>query len=109
MSDVREMLITAMNSHSSDARIEAAVNDMQELDGSIDHVHGLHADAIMAAMPEIFAGMHDATVTALEAKVERLEAALEYIASFRTIIPDGENIETPEAASARNALKEANT
>lgn len=45
------------------------------------------------------------TITALEAENKRLREDLKKIASFRTIMPDGGEIETPEAALARAALE----
>ena len=53
----RETIIAAMISHSNEDRSNAAIKDFNEVDGHTDHIHGLHADAILAAMPSILAGM----------------------------------------------------
>jgi len=51
---------------------------------------------------------HVDTVSALEAKVARYEAALINIASFKSLMPNGDEIRTPEAASAMHALDDTN-
>ena len=46
---MRDKIVLAMSSHDPDVRVAAAMNDFEEVDGHADHLHILHADAIMLA------------------------------------------------------------
>jgi hypothetical protein len=47
---MREKLVLAMNSHDTQARVHAAIDDFEYVDGHMDHLHTLHADAIIEAL-----------------------------------------------------------
>ena len=55
MTNMRDKIVLAMNSHNTDVRVGAAMDDFEEVGGHTNHLHALHADVILAALPSMIA------------------------------------------------------
>ena len=55
MTNMRDKIVLAMNSHNTDVRVGAAMDDFEEVGGHTNHLHALHADVILAALPYMIA------------------------------------------------------
>tara|TARA_R110000851_G_scaffold3701_4_gene15097 strand:- start:875 stop:1246 length:372 start_codon:yes stop_codon:yes gene_type:complete len=49
--NMRDKITAVMNGHDTQLRTNAAVNDFEYVDGHNNHMHTLHANAIIAALP----------------------------------------------------------